>query len=151
MLKNIQEWVILMIIVSFMVIIGNWIGYEVMPLESLPGIIVLASISLLGLIIHRAIPYKGIPSIAYIGILAFILSMPAVPGSEKIVEWTGKVNLLAIATPILAYAGISIGRSWTDFAKLGWKTVIVGMFVLLGTFLGSAIVAEIILRMQGII
>ncbi|MEK9199354.1 hypothetical protein [Ureibacillus sp. FSL E2-3493] len=151
MLKNIQEWVILMIIVSFMVIIGNWIGYEVMPLESLPGIIVLASISLLGLIIHRAVPYKGIPSIAYIGILAFILSMPAVPGSEKIVEWTGKVNLLAIATPILAYAGISIGRSWTDFAKLGWKTVIVGMFVLLGTFLGSAIVAEIILRMQGII
>ncbi|MFP7200486.1 hypothetical protein SFC08_05900 [Lysinibacillus halotolerans] len=151
MLKNIQEWVILMIIVSFMVIIGNWIGYEVMPLESLPGILALASIALLGLIIHRVIPYKGIPSIAYIGILAFILSMPAVPGSEKIVEWTGKVNLLAIATPILAYAGISIGRSWTDFAKLGWKTVIVGMFVLLGTFLGSAIVAEIILRMQGII
>lgn len=151
MLKNIQEWVILMIIVSFMVIIGNWIGYEVMPLEALPGIIVLASISLLGLMIHRAIPYKGIPSIAYIGILAFIISIPAVPGSEKIVEWTGKVNLLAIATPILAYAGISIGRSWTDFAKLGWKTVIVGMFVLLGTFLGSAIVAEIILRMQGII
>lgn len=151
MLKNIQEWVLLFVIVSFMVIIGNWIGYDVMPLEALPGILALASISLLGLIIHRAIPYKGIPSIAYIGILAFILSMPAVPGSEKIVEWTGKVNLLAIATPILAYAGISIGRSWTDFAKLGWKTVIVGMFVLLGTFLGSAIVAEIILRMQGII
>ncbi|MBD8027884.1 hypothetical protein H9636_14625 [Ureibacillus sp. Re31] len=151
MLKNIQEWVLLFVIVSFMVIIGNWIGYDVMPLEALPGILALASISFLGLIIHRVIPYKGIPSIAYIGILAFILSMPAVPGSEKIVEWTGKVNLLAIATPILAYAGISIGRSWTDFAKLGWKTVIVGMFVLLGTFLGSAIVAEIILRMQGII
>lgn len=151
MLKNIQEWVLLFVIVSFMVIIGNWIGYDVMPLEALPGILALASIALLGLIIHRVIPYKGIPSIAYIGILAFILSMPAVPGSEKIVEWTGKVNLLAIATPILAYAGISIGRSWTDFAKLGWKTVIVGMFVLLGTFLGSAIVAEIILRMQGII
>lgn len=151
MLKNIQEWVLLFVIVSFMVIIGNWIGYDVMPLEALPGILALASIALLGLIIHRVIPYKGIPSIAYIGILAFILSMPSVPGSEKIVEWTGKVNLLAIATPILAYAGISIGRSWTDFAKLGWKTVIVGMFVLLGTFLGSAIVAEIILRMQGII
>lgn len=151
MLKNIQEWVLLFVIVSFMVIIGNWIGYDVMPLEALPGILALASIALLGLIIHRVIPYKGIPSIAYIGILAFIISIPAVPGSEKIVEWTGKVNLLAIATPILAYAGISIGRSWTDFAKLGWKTVIVGMFVLLGTFLGSAIVAEIILRMQGII
>ncbi|MFP3917156.1 hypothetical protein U5N28_05030 [Lysinibacillus telephonicus] len=151
MLKNIQEWIILFVIVSFMVIIGNWVGYDVMPLDALPGILVLVIVSLIGLIIHRVNPYKGIPSIAYIGILAFVITIPGVPGSEKIVEWTAKVNLLAIATPILAYAGISIGRSWTDFAKLGWKTIIVGMFVLLGTFLGSAIVAEIILRMQGII
>ncbi|MFC7688116.1 hypothetical protein [Ureibacillus sp. GCM10028918] len=151
MLKNIQEWIILFIIVSFMVIIGNWIGYEVMPLESIPGILTLAAISLVGLILHRLNPYKKIPSIAYIGILAFLITIPGVPGSEQIVEWTAKVNLLAIATPILAYAGISIGRSWTDFAKLGWKTIIVGMFVILGTFLGSAVIAEIILRMQGII
>lgn len=151
MLKNLQEWVILFVIVSLMVLIGNWAGYDVMPIDALPGIIVLALISLIGLIIHRINPYKGIPSIAYIGILAFIITIPGVPGSEQIVEWTSKVNLLAIATPILAYAGISIGRSWTDFAKLGWKTIIIGMFVLLGTFLGSAIIAEIILRMQGII
>ncbi|RKJ40640.1 hypothetical protein D7X33_36350 [Butyricicoccus sp. 1XD8-22] len=151
MLKNLQEWIILFVIVSLMVLIGNWAGYDVMPLDALPGIIVLALISLIGLIIHRINPYKGIPSIAYIGILAFIITIPGVPGSEQIVEWTSKVNLLAIATPILAYAGISIGRSWTDFARLGWKTIIVGMFVLLGTFLGSAIIAEIILRMQGII
>ncbi|QCR33524.1 hypothetical protein [Lysinibacillus sp. SGAir0095] len=151
MLKNIQEWVILFIIVSFMVIVGNWVGYEVMPLEAIPGILTLAAISLVGLILHRLNPYKKIPSIAYIGILAFLITIPGVPGSEQIVEWTAKVNLLAIATPILAYAGISIGRSWTDFAKLGWKTIIVGMFVILGTFLGSAVIAEIVLRMQGII
>lgn len=151
MLKSIQEWVILFIIVSFMVIIGNWVGYDVMPLEAIPGILALAGISLVGLILHRLNPYKKIPSIAYIGILAFLITIPGVPGSEQIVEWTAKVNLLAIATPILAYAGISIGRSWTDFAKLGWKTIIVGMFVLLGTFLGSAVIAEVVLRMQGII
>jgi hypothetical protein len=151
MLKNIQEWIMLFIIISVMVVIGNWVGYDVMPLDALPGILVLVLISLVGLIIHRVNPYKGIPSIAYIGILAFVITIPGVPGSEKIVEWTAKVNLLAIATPILAYAGISIGRSWNDFAKLGWKTIIVGMFVLLGTFLGSAVIAEILLRMQGII
>ncbi|PYF05617.1 hypothetical protein [Ureibacillus chungkukjangi] len=151
MLKNIQEWILLFIIVSVMVAVGNWIGYEVMPLEALPGILALVGISLVGLILHRVNPYKGIPSIAYIGILAFIVTIPGVPGAEQIVEWTSKVNLLAIATPILAYAGISIGRSWADFAKLGWKTIIVGMFVLLGTYLGSAVIAEILLRMQGII
>ncbi|WP_453996375.1 hypothetical protein [Bacillus nitroreducens] len=151
MLKSIQEWVFLFIICSFSVLAGNWIGYEVMPLDAIPGLLVLVGISLLGLIIHKAIPYKKVPSIAYIGILAFIITIPGMPFQEKIVEWTSQVNLLAIATPILAYAGISIGRSWADFAKLGWKTIIIGMCVILGTYLGSAIVSEIILRIQGII
>ncbi|SFB02291.1 hypothetical protein SAMN04488072_105197 [Lentibacillus halodurans] len=151
MLKSVQEWSLLFIIIGFTIIIGNWIGYGIMPLEAVPGVIVLALISLMGLMIHKLVNYDKIPSIAYIGILAFILTIPGVPGSEMIVNWTSQVNLLAIATPILAYAGISIGRSWTDFVKLGWKTVVVGMCVLLGTFLGSAIVAEIILRFQGVI
>jgi len=34
---------------------------------------------------------------------------------------------------------------------MGWKTIIIGMLVLLGTYLGSAIIAEIILRIQGIV
>ncbi|MFC4557790.1 hypothetical protein ACFO3D_06150 [Virgibacillus kekensis] len=141
----------LFIIIGFIVLIGNWIGYEVMPLAALPGIIVLSLISLVGLIIHKLVNYQKIPSIAYIGILAFVLTIPGVPGSEQIVAWTSEVNLLAIATPILAYAGISIGRSWADFAKLGWKTIVIGMCVMIGTYMGSAIVAEIVLRIQGII
>ncbi|RDU37064.1 hypothetical protein DRW41_10285 [Neobacillus piezotolerans] len=151
MLKSIQEWVVLFIIVSLLVLVGNWIGYEVMPLAALPGLLVLVGLGLIGLIIHKALPFKKIPSVAYIGILGFIITIPGMPFQEKIVEWTAQVNLLAIATPILAYAGISIGRSWTDFAKLGWKTIIIGMCVLIGSYLGSAIIAEIILRIQGVI
>lgn len=151
MLKSLQEWIMLFIIISFMVVMGNWIGYDIMPLQTVPGIITLASISLIGLTIHRLVPYKGLPSIAYIGILAFVLTIPGVPGASYIVDWTTEVSLLAITTPILAYAGISIGRSWADFTKLGWRTIVVGVCVMLGTYLGSAVVAEVVLRMQGII
>lgn len=151
MLKSIQEWVFLFIIIGVMVLVGNWIGYDIMPIDAIPGILALIGISLAGLIIHRLMPFKGLPSIAYIGIIGFIITIPGVPGAEQIVAWTSEVSLLAITTPILAYAGISIGRSWADFTKLGWKTIVVGIFVLLGTYLGSAIVSEIILRMQGII
>jgi len=151
MLKNIQEWIILFVIIGFMIILGNWIGYEVMPLTSLPGLLVLIMISLVGLIIHKLSPLKSLPSIAYIGIIGFIITIPGMPGSEQITAWTSQVNLLAITTPILAYAGVSIGRSLIDFAKLGWKTMVVGMCVITGTYLGSALIAEIILRFQGII
>ncbi|WP_163103046.1 hypothetical protein [Peribacillus alkalitolerans] len=150
MLKNIQEWALVLVIIGAVVLIGNWVGYDVLPTKALPGLLSLVLICLAGLIISKLIPAK-IPSIAYIGILGFILTIPGMPGSEQIVKWTAEVNLLAIATPILAYAGIGIGRSWADFSKLGWKTIIVGMCVLLGTYLGSAVIAEIVLRFQGII
>lgn len=151
MFGKLIDWTLTLSLVAIMTLVGNFIGYEVMPLTALPGIITLMVIVLIGMVIHEALPFKKLPAIAYIGILAFVVTMPFFPGSEKIVAWTSEVNLLALTTPILAYAGISIGNSWVDFAKMGWKTIIVGMLVLLGTYLGSAIVAEIILRIQGIV
>ncbi|WP_226038079.1 hypothetical protein [Aquibacillus saliphilus] len=150
MLKNIQEWTLLLVIFGFVSLLGNWVGYEVMPVEAVPGIIVLVLICLVGLIIQKLIPVN-IPSVAYVAIVGVLVSMPWMPGSEQIVEWTNSVNLLALATPILAYAGIAIGRSWTDFVNLGWRSIVVAVFVMLGTFIGSALIAEITLRIQGII
>ncbi|HJF32301.1 MAG TPA: hypothetical protein K8V56_11085 [Sporosarcina psychrophila] len=150
MLKNIQEWVLLLGIFGITALIGNWAGYDILPLAAVPGMIVLILICLAGFILRDLIPLN-FPSIAYISIIGVIVSMPWFPGSAKVVEWTTEVQLLALATPILAYAGIAIGRSWTDFVKLGWKTIVVACLVMLGTFIGSALIAELILRFQGII
>lgn len=151
MSKVILEWTMLLLIIGGVVVIGNWIGYETFPVDAIPGALVLVAISLVGLIIHRLIPYKKIPSIAYIGIIGLIVALPVMPGSAQLAEWVSNIHLLSITTPILAYAGISVGRSWNAFAKIGWKAVIVGTCVVLGTYLGSALIAEVILRMQGII
>ncbi len=150
MLKNIQEWTLLLVIFGFTSLLGNWAGYDIVPLVAIPGMIILIAICLAGFILNKAIPIE-FPSVAYIAIIGVLVSMPWMPGSDAIVAWTGEVQLLALATPILAYAGIAIGRSWTDFMQLGWKTLVVASLVLIGTFVGSAIIAEVILRMQGII
>lgn len=150
LLKNIQEWTLLLVIFGFTALLGNWAGYDILPLSAIPGMIVLILICLAGFILRELIPIN-FPSIAYISLIGVLVSMPWMPGSEKIVEWTSQVELLALATPILAYAGIAIGRSWTDFMKLGWRSIVVASLVMLGTFLGSALIAEIILRFQGII
>lgn len=150
LLKNIREWTLLLVIFGFTALLGNWAGYDILPLTAIPGMIVLILICLAGFILRELIPIN-FPSIAYISLIGVIVSMPWMPGSEKVVEWTSQVELLALATPILAYAGIAIGRSWTDFMKLGWRSIVVASLVMLGTFLGSAIIAEIILRFQGII
>lgn len=150
LLKNVQEWTWLLIIFGLIAAVGNWIGYSVVPSSSLPGMAVLIVICLAGLILQHVLPVN-IPSVAYIGIIGILVSMPVMPGSAYIVKWTESINILALATPILAYAGIAIGRSWTDFVKLGWRSVVVAMFVMVGTFLGSALIAEVVLRMQNLI
>jgi|SRR5699024_8682769 len=150
LLKNIQEWTWLLVIFGFVSLFGNWAGYGVLPMSAVPGMVVLILICLVGFILQDVIPLN-FPSIAYISIIGVVVSMPWMPGSEKIVEWTEDIELLALATPILAYAGISIGRSWADFKQLGWKSILVACLVMFGTFIGSAIIAEIILRLQGII
>ena len=150
MSAKISNWILTLIVVGFISLMSNWIGYGTLPFNALPGISVLMVIALIGLILCNIIPFN-IPSIAYIGILGLILTIPGVPGSMHIIEWTEKVDLLSLATPVVAYAGVSIGNSWTDFAKLGWKTVVVGIVILISTYVGSAVVAEIVLRLQGIV
>jgi len=150
MLKNIQERTLLLTVFGVVTLIGNWIGYDIFSIEAILGMIVLIIVSLLGFITQKVVPLN-IPSVAYIAIYGVLISMPWTPGSEIIVTWTSEIQLLALTTPILAYAGIAIGRSWTDFMKLGWRTIVVASFVLFGTVLGSALIAEVVLRMQGII
>ncbi|ATH59049.1 hypothetical protein BJG89_01505 [Staphylococcus nepalensis] len=149
MSSKVINWILTLCIVGIISIFSNWIGYNVMPLEALPGILALMGVALLGLVLRDIVPLN-IPSIAYIGIIGLIITMPGVPGSSHIVEWTEQVDLLSLATPVVAYAGVSIGNSWADFAKLGWKTIVIGIVILLSTYIGSALVAEIVLKIQGL-
>ena len=52
---------------------------------------------------------------------------------------------------ILAIAGVSIGCKLDDIKKLSWKIILTAFVVFIGTFFGSALVAELILKLQGII
>lgn len=150
MLKNIIEWSLILGIFGIVATLGNWIGYDVLPWVAIPGIIILIVVSVIGLVLEKIVP-GNLPAVGYIGLIGIIISLPWVPGSEFVVEWTSKVSILALATPILAYAGISIGSNWADFRKLGIRSVIVALMVFFGTFIGSALIAEVILRWQGII
>ncbi|UXV37749.1 hypothetical protein [Staphylococcus simulans] len=148
--SNIINWSLTLVVVGLIALISNWIGQDIMPSKAVPGVLALMGIALIGMILQQLIPLN-IPSIAYIGVLGLVLTIPGMPTAPYIVSWTHNVELMALATPVVAYAGISIGNSWTDFAKLGWKTIVVGMVILMSTYIGSAVVAHIVLKIQGII
>lgn len=145
---KLKDSLIILLITAGISIVGNFVGYKVNMIEAIPGMLILVGIAVLGIVLAKLIPIK-IPSVAYIVTLSTILTVPGVPGSAMITELVSKVNFLALATPILGYAGIYTGKNLDSLKKTGWRIFILAIFVMIGTYLSSAIIADIILRALG--
>lgn len=107
-------------------------------------------ISMISLKIKSLIPLK-IPAFAWTSLISLIITTPWSPLKEIVLTTTKDVSSGVIGTVILAVAGISIGCKLDDIKKLSWKIILVAFVVFIGTYFGSALVAEILLKAQGII
>ncbi len=145
---KLKESVIVLLITAAISLVGNFVGYKVNMLEAIPGMLILVAIAAAGIILADVLPIK-IPSVAYIVTLSTILTVPGFPGAEVISVYVSKVNFLALATPILAYAGIYTGKNLDSLKKTGWRIFVLAIFVMIGTYVGSAVIADVILRMMG--
>lgn len=135
-------------IIGIIALMGNWLGYDVSPLDALPGMVIIVAVTLLGFLLAKIVPIK-LPIVIWISILALVITTPIFPGNETVIKLTEKVNFMALATPILAYAGLSFGKDLQEFKKLGWRIVVISLVVYTGTFVLSTLVAEIGFRMTG--
>ncbi len=121
--------------------VANMVGYESLG-NSLPGILVLSAITLVGYFLSYVVPLKKISAVLWISIIAILLASPISPISDFVVRSVDSLNINAIITPILAYAGVIIGKDWGAFKSVGVKGVIVSIFVIIGTFLISALLGD---------
>jgi len=145
---SIMEILFVLFIVGAMSLVGNYVGFKNSIVQSIPGMLILIAMSMAGVSASRLIP-GNIPSVAYIVVIGCILTYPSFPGAEVISGFIKNVSFLSLTTPILAYAGISIGKDLDALKKTGWRIVVVAIFVFIGTYLGSAIIAESTLRLTG--
>ncbi|MCI8639139.1 MAG: hypothetical protein HFG41_08365 [Coprococcus sp.] len=140
-----------LVICGVLGMIGNFVGYEhCMPLESLPGMIILVIIAVVGWSLSTVV-MTNFPAFVHVSILGILATMPWNPLSATIAGYVGKIQLMAVVTPILAYSGLTVGHDWHAFVKVGWKAILVGILVIFGTFFWSALIAEVLLKVQGTI
>ena len=146
-------------LVSAYALIGNWLstmksGAPVTPIEALPGMVMLLAITIIGVaisdVLDKALP-KNLPAIAYISLVAIIVTIPGFPGAEFAYASMNKIGLLPLCTPILAYAGISLGKDFDTFKSQGIAIVCVALLTFVGTYVGSAVIAEVVLKLTGAI
>ena len=142
----------LLLMVSVIIILTNIIGYKMPVKDSIIGVLLLSAISLIGLTISKFMSrFVKLPSMMYVSLLGLLLACPVSPVKDIVVETTTPVAVLAPATALGAFAGISLGKDLKDFTKMGWKLVLITLFVITGTFIFSALVADIVLKMTGAI
>lgn len=136
---------LVLIVVCLIVLIGNTVATDNGLAEGLVGLTLLYAISMTGILLTRLLPI-GLPSVAWISLVGILATMPWTPGSAWVLDKVAHVNFLTLATPCLAYAGIAIARHEIEIAKAsGWKIFIVAVLVMTGTYVGSALVAELFL------
>ncbi|MDR3265853.1 MAG: hypothetical protein LBT15_07575 [Synergistaceae bacterium] len=135
-------------------------AYADIFMKGIPGMGILFLFTYAGVLCKRYIPLK-LPAAAYIVTIGCILSIPGAPGSTgpvsqfmntlsgTIMKYVGEVNFMALTTPVLAYAGLSLAKDLKVLKESGWKLVVVAIFVFIGTYLGSIVIADAVLRMTG--
>ncbi len=121
--------------------ICNILGEESLG-GSLVGMIILTLITLAGYFLSYVVPAKKISAVLWISIIAIFIASPISPVSDFVVKSVDNISINAIITPILAYAGIIIGKDWGAFKKVGARGIIVSIFVIIGTFLISSLLGD---------
>ncbi len=144
------EWAVMFIVAGLGIALANFVGFQVSFMDSLPGIAILLLISLAAVGISKIVPLK-LPVIAYCSLLGLFLACPLSPIRDFVIESAGKINFTAPLTMVGAYAGISISDQLKEFAKQGWKMLIIAALVMIGTFTFSAIIAQVGLSLTGVI
>ncbi|KGM98040.1 membrane protein [Clostridium novyi A str. 4552] len=145
---KITKSLFILILMGILSLVGNLIGPEHGIFEALPGMAILILISIVGIILAKIMPGK-IPAVAYIVTLGCVITYPGFPGAAMVSKCMTKVDFLSLTTPILAYVGISIGKDLDSFKKSGWRIIVVSCAVFIGTYLGSAVIAQLILKSLG--
>ena len=53
--------------------------------------------------------------------------------------------------PVLAYAGLSLGKDLGAFRRLSWRIIPVALAVTAGTFICATALAQVVLHLEGLI
>ncbi|MBE3587547.1 MAG: hypothetical protein IMW93_03140 [Thermoanaerobacteraceae bacterium] len=146
---SITERIPTFLLVGLIALIGNSIGFKIPIVDSLIGMALLIVLTLIGQAIATFSPVK-MPVVFWISVVALISTSSLNPYGQQLAGLMNKIDFLAIATPILAYAGLSLGKDIKHFKNIGWKMVIIAIAVYTGTFVCASIIAQIVLKIQGI-
>ncbi|RMT48796.1 putative Membrane protein [Pseudomonas syringae pv. solidagae] len=123
-------------------LIANYVGYKTLSADAFTGMGIMIFCAFVGEVLCNLLRRK-IPAVCMVSLVAMFLTSPACPWAAEIARITGSINLLAVITPMLTFAGLSIAKDLPAFRRLGWRIVLVSFLANFGTFIGAVLIAEL--------
>ena len=145
------ETVFLLLLTGLIVVVANMVGYKGEFLTSLEGVLIMAVIGAISFGLIQLPGINKVPVVALSTGIAIYASSAWFPWHTEVLTLTKKVDFMAIATPTLAYAGLSVGKDLAIFQQLSWRIIPVALAVIAGTVLCAAVIAQWALHLEGAI
>jgi len=121
---------------------ANYIAFKTIPDSStVAGVAIVLLCVAIGYAVYK-LTRSLVPAVLWISLIAMALTYPTLPYAAETAALTGRINFLALATPVIALAGLSIAKDLPVFRKLGWRIVVASLAANAGTFIGGAFVAQ---------
>ncbi|MCO8164910.1 DUF3100 domain-containing protein [Pseudomonas sp. 21LCFQ02] len=122
-------------------LLANYVGYKVLSPDAFAGMAIMIGAVFVGELLCSLLRRK-IPAVCTVSVVAMLLTSPLCPWAAEISRLVGSINMLAVITPMLAFAGLSIAKDLPAFRRLGWRIVLVSFLANFGTFIGAVLIAE---------
>lgn len=148
-LKKSSYQLLVMSIIGVIILIGQRISVGTSIVTAFPGMVMLILAAMAAMILKDLFPKSIFPAFGFATIIGLLLSMPYSPTSEVFLTNTNNINFMAITTPLLAFAGISVGNKIEALKEMSWKIVIISLVVFTTIFFACASIAHIVLSIQG--
>ncbi len=149
-LEKFKDILFILIVTGIFSMIANFIGYNGSLAAGSIGAFVLVVLAAIGVFISMLPGLNRLPMVFWVSAVAVVVSIPGFPGGDWVVAQAKSISLLATTTPILAYAGLCVGKDLEAFKNLSWRIIPVALCVAAGSFLCATILAEIMLHFGGV-
>ncbi|MEG9883919.1 MAG: DUF3100 domain-containing protein [Hyphomicrobiales bacterium] len=149
------DYAFMLAIICVVGVIVNAVATSLPLADSVTGMAVIALITMAGLLLAWFAPLRlpNLPwtSPIWILLVGILVTLPWTPGSHWVVAQVRQIDFLSLATPLLGFAGLAItGGEIAVVKKAGWRLALVACLVFSGTYVGSVLIAQLVLHWQGL-
>lgn len=150
-LKRSGYQLLVMLMVGAMILTGQFISKGISIFTALPGMLIMIAAAMVAMMLKDLLPKSIFPAFGFATIIGLLLSIPGNPISNVFNEQVANINFMAITTPLLAFAGISVGNKIEELKAMSWKIVVISLIVFTTIFFACASIGHIVLKIQGVI